>query len=110
MYLGKLLDGKRVIVERAEVELLRRPGTELDLYDGYLKVPKVIAASLQVADWSAPGQFPKPPYYTLEIDDPHFVRTAPQLAIFIDKIQLDDKSDLATVIFLTQLPFEAAWV
>jgi hypothetical protein len=106
MYLGKLLEGERAIVERADVKLLRRPHTELGLYDGYIKLPKAVAASLQIADWSVPGQFPKPPSYILTIDDPHFAKEAPKLAIYIDKIQFDDKSDLATITFLTQLPFD----
>jgi hypothetical protein len=109
MYLGKLMENERMLLERAEVELTRRSGSELDLYDGRLKAPKEVAALLQVADWSVPGAFPKPPFYTLAIDDPHFVRTAPQLAIFVDKIQLDRNSETATVFFLTQLPYDAAW-
>lgn len=109
MYFGKLRNDEKVILERVEVELMRRPGTELDLYDGYFKVPEAIASSLQVADWSVPGEFPNPPSYILEIDDPHFVRTASQLSIFIDQIQQGDKSGLATVRFLTALPYDAAW-
>lgn len=106
MYLGTMLDGERTIVERAEVELLRRPHTELGLYDGYLKLPKAVTASLQIADWTVPGEFPKPPSYILAIDDPLFAKEAPKLAIYINNIQFDDKSDLATITFLTQLPFD----
>lgn len=104
MFSGKLMDGDKVVLDRVELDLRRRPGTELALYDGVLHVPASVAAQLRLADWSNAGGFPSPPSYLLEVNE--LPSEMQRMTIFIDAIKADRDPGTSTVIFLTQIANE----